>query len=56
MTPASTKAKPAAAKATTPAAKGTTAGNHAKGAPGFTAVFVIRGMLAAAYVLMRRKR
>jgi len=51
VTPAPTKVKPAAAKATTPAAEGTTAGDAA----GFTAVFVIAGMLAAVYVMMRRR-
>jgi PGF-CTERM protein len=55
VTPAATKAKPAAAKATAPAAEGTTAGAAKKGAPGFTAVFVIAGMLALAYVMMRRR-
>jgi len=50
VTPAQTK-KPAAAKAATPAAEGTAK----KGAPGFTAVFVIVGMLAATYVVMRRR-
>ena len=54
VTPAPTK-KPAAAKATAPAAEGTTAGDAKKGAPGFTAVFVIAGMLALAYVMMRRR-
>ena len=54
VTPAPTK-KPAAAKAAAPAAEGTTAGTAKKGAPGFTAVFVIAGMLAAAYVVMRRR-
>jgi len=53
-TPAPTKAKPAAAKATAPAAEGTTAGDAKKDAPGFTAVFVIAGMLAVAYAMMRR--
>ena len=55
VTPSPTK-KTAAAKAATPAAEGTTAGTAKKGAPGFTAVFVIVGMLAAAYVVMRRRR
>ena len=55
VTPASTK-KPAASKAATPAAEGTTAGTPAKnGAPGFTAIFAIAGLLAIAYVLMRRR-
>ena len=54
-TPASTKTKPAAAETTVPAAEGTTAGDAKKGAPGFTAVFVIAGMLAAVYVMMRRR-
>jgi len=51
VTPAPTK-KTAAAKTDAPAAEGTTA---KKSAPGFTAVFVIVGMLAVAYVLMRRR-
>jgi PGF-CTERM protein len=55
VTPAATKAKPAAAKATAPAAEGTATKKPAKGAPGFTAVFVIAGMLAAVYAVMRRR-
>ncbi|MEA1895651.1 MAG: PGF-CTERM sorting domain-containing protein, partial [Euryarchaeota archaeon] len=55
VTPASTKTKPAAAKAITPAAEGSTAGKPANGAPGFTAVFVIAGLLAIAYAMMRRR-
>nr|AAU83575.1 hypothetical protein GZ31B6_26 [uncultured archaeon GZfos31B6] len=51
VTPAPTK-RPAAAKATTPAAAGTTAETAKKGAPGFTAVFLIAGMLAVAYAMM----
>jgi hypothetical protein len=51
-TPAPTKTKPAAAETTAPAAEGTTAGDAKKGAPGFTAVFVIAGMLAVAYAMM----
>ena len=54
VTPAPTK-KPAAAKAAAPAAEGTATTTPAKGAPGFTAVFAIAGMLAVAYVLMRRR-
>jgi PGF-CTERM protein len=54
VTPAPTK-KTAAAKTTTPAAKETAAGKPAKGAPGFTAVFVIAGLLAVAYAMMRRR-
>jgi len=50
-----TKAKPAAAKTAAPAAEGTTAGTAKKSAPGFTAVFVIAGMLAVAYAMMRRR-
>ena len=50
-----TKAKPAAAKTTAPAAEGTTAETAKKGAPGFTAVFVIAGLLAVAYAMMRRR-
>ena len=51
VTPAPTK-KPAVTKATAPAAEGTTAKN---GAPGFTAVFAIAGLLAVAYAMMRRR-
>jgi PGF-CTERM protein len=47
VTPAPTKTKPAAA--------GTTAEDAKKGLPGFTAVFVIAGMLAVAYMVMRRR-
>ncbi len=54
-TPAPTMAKPAAAKTAAPAAEGTTAGTAKKDAPGFTAVFVIAGMLAAMYAVMRRR-
>ena len=54
VTPAPTK-KPEVAKTTTPAAEGTTAGGAKKDAPGFTAVFVIAGMLAVAYAMMRRR-
>jgi len=54
VTPAPTK-RPAAAKATAPAAEGTTAGTAKKGAPGFTAVFAIAGMLAVAYAMMRQR-
>ena len=54
VTPAPTKAKPDAAKTATPAAKETAAGTPAKGAPGFTAVFMIAGVLAVAYAMMRR--
>ena len=50
VTPAATK-RPAAAKATTPAAAETAK----KDAPGFTAAFVIAGMLAVAYAMMRRR-
>ncbi|MEA3324939.1 MAG: hypothetical protein U9Q37_07355 [Euryarchaeota archaeon] len=46
-TKASTKAKPAA--------EGTTTTTPAKSAPGFTAAFVIAGMLAVAYAMMRRR-
>ena len=54
-TPAPTMAKPAAAKTAAPAAEGTTAGTAKKDAPGFTAVFVIAGMLSAMYAVMRRR-
>ncbi len=54
VTPAPTK-KPEAAKTDAPAAEGTTAGTAKKDAPGFTAVFVIAGMLAVAYAMMRRR-
>jgi len=53
-TPAPTK-KPAVTKATTPVAEGTTAETAKNGAPGFTAVFAIAGMLAVAYAMMRRR-
>nr|QNT35644.1 hypothetical protein GNCGGNMO_00006 [uncultured Methanosarcinales archaeon] len=51
VTPTPTK-RPDAAKTTTPAATETAK----NGAPGFTAVFVIAGMLAVAYAMMRRRR
>ena len=54
VTPTPTK-RPAATKATAPAAEGTTAGAAKKGVPGFTAIFVIAGMLAVAYAMMRRR-
>jgi len=54
VTPAQTK-KPAAAKAAAPAAEGTATTKPVKGAPGFTAVFVIAGLLAVAYAMMRRR-
>ena len=50
-TKAPTKAKPVAAKTDTPVA----AGDAKNGAPGFTATFVIAGMLAVAYAMMRRR-
>jgi PGF-CTERM protein len=53
-TPAPTK-KTAAAKAAAPAAEGTTAETAKKDAPGFTAVFVIAGLLAVAYAMMRHR-
>ena len=37
------------------AAEGTTAEDAKKDAPGFTAVFVIAGMLAVAYAMIRRR-
>ena len=37
------------------AAEGTAAGDAKKDAPGFTAVFVIAGILAVAYAMMRRR-
>ncbi|MEA3323555.1 MAG: PGF-CTERM sorting domain-containing protein, partial [Euryarchaeota archaeon] len=55
VTPAPTKTKPAASKAAAPAAEGTTTGKPTNGAAGFTAVFVIAGMLAVAYAMMRRR-
>jgi PGF-CTERM protein len=54
VTPAPTK-KTAAAKAAAPAAEGTTAETAKKDAPGFTAVFVIAGLLAVAYAMMRHR-
>jgi len=53
-TPAPTK-KPAVTKATTPTAEGTTAETAKNGAPGFTAIFAIAGLLAIAYAMMRRR-
>ena len=44
--------RPAKAK---PAAEGTAAETAKNGAPGFTAAFVIAGMLAVAYAMMRRR-
>ena len=55
VTPAPMRVKPAAAKMAAPAAEGTTAGTAKKSAPGFTAVFVIAGILAIAYAMMRRR-
>ncbi|MEA1893615.1 MAG: C1 family peptidase [Euryarchaeota archaeon] len=55
VTPASTKAKPAAAKTTTTTAEGTATTAQKNGAAGFTMVFVIAGMLAVAYAMMRRR-
>jgi len=55
VTPRPMKAKPAAAKAATPAAEETATTTPKKDAPGFTAVFVIAGMLAVAYAMMRRR-
>jgi len=49
------KVKPAVAKAAIPAAEETVTTKPAKGAPGFTAVFVIAGLLAVAYAMMRRR-
>ncbi len=66
-TPAVTATKAPAASATatataappgervTPAAEGTAAETAKKDAPGFTAIFVIAGMLAIAYAMMRRR-
>jgi PGF-CTERM protein len=54
VTPAPTK-RPAAAKAAAPAAEGMMAEAAKKSAPGFTAVFVIAGLLAVAYAMMRRR-
>jgi len=53
-----TPKKPVTAGTAATAAEGATAGAAAKkkpGIPGFTAVFAIAGMLALAYVLMRRR-
>ncbi|MEA1893598.1 MAG: PGF-CTERM sorting domain-containing protein [Euryarchaeota archaeon] len=38
-----------------PAAEGTATTAAKKNAPGFTVVFVIAGLLAVAYAMMRRK-
>jgi len=54
VTPAPAKPKPAAA-GTTPTAPAKETPTK-KGIPGFTAVFAIAGMLAIAYVVMRRRR
>ena len=51
VAPPGERVTPAATKATTPAAAETAK----KGAPGFTATFVIAGMLAVAYAMMRRR-
>ena len=53
-TPAPTK-KPAVTKATTSTAESTTAETAKNGAPGFTAIFAIAGLLAVAYAMMRRR-
>jgi PGF-CTERM protein len=50
VTPTPTK-RPDATKTTTPTATETAK----KDTPGFTAVFVIAGMLAVAYAMMRRR-
>jgi hypothetical protein len=47
---------PARAPKPAPAAEGATVETVKKGAPGLTTVFVIAGMLAAAYAVMRRRR
>ena len=53
--PAPTKAKPATTPATkVPMTKSPAAEDANKGMPGFTAVFVIAGMLAIVYAMMRR--
>ena len=53
-TPVPTK-RPAATKMAAPAAEGAAAETTKKDVPGFTAVFVIAGMLAIAYAMMRRQ-
>jgi PGF-CTERM protein len=55
VTSAPTKRPDAAETTTTPAAEGTTAETAKKGAPGFTLVFAIAGVLAVAYAMMRRR-
>jgi len=55
VTSRSVKVKPAVAKAAIPAAEETATTKPAKGAPGFTAVSVIAGLLAVAYAMMRRR-
>jgi PGF-CTERM protein len=54
-TDAPTKAKPAVTRTAATAVEGTAAETAKKGAPGFTVVFVIAGMLAVAYAMMRRR-
>ncbi|GEM_PF-5002852 len=55
LTPVPMK-RPAAAKAAAPASEGAAAETAKKGAPGFTAIFAIAGMLAITYAMMRRRR
>jgi PGF-CTERM protein len=55
VTPTPAKPKPAAA-GKTPTAPAKETPTKKKGIPGFTAVFVIAGMLAIAYAVMRRRR
>ncbi|RLG29613.1 hypothetical protein DRO03_06815 [Methanosarcinales archaeon] len=55
VTPAPARAKPAASKATTPAVEGMATTKPAKGASVFTAVFMIAGLLAVAYAMMRHR-
>jgi len=49
------KKKPAASRTSVPAAEGTVAEAATKDAPGFTAIFMVAGMLAVAYVMMWRR-
>jgi hypothetical protein len=54
-TPPGDKVTPAPTKTATRAAEGTTAETVKKGVPWFTAVFVIAGLLAVAYAMMRHR-
>ncbi|MEA3282538.1 MAG: hypothetical protein U9Q68_08270 [Euryarchaeota archaeon] len=55
VTLASTRVKPAATKTAAPAAEGTAAENTKKSVSGSIVEFVIVGLLAVAYAMMRRR-